>query len=160
MAKPAKAADAQPETAKTPTRNNKAAEAKPKKLSLLAAAYQVLKDAGEPMDCKAIVEAASQKGLWTSPAGRTPHATLYSAILRELAAKGAQPLGSKKSAGASSKPSEQTPISCTSTNAPRFPRAGVLSLAGQRANRVPTTRRGPTFAFTRPPPRLARSCAR
>jgi hypothetical protein len=25
------------------------------------------------------------KGYWTSPGGKTPHATLYSAILRELA---------------------------------------------------------------------------
>jgi hypothetical protein len=28
------------------------------------------------------------KGYWTSPAGRTPTATLYSAILRELKTKG------------------------------------------------------------------------
>jgi hypothetical protein len=28
------------------------------------------------------------KGLWTSPGGKTPHATLYSAILREIGAKG------------------------------------------------------------------------
>lgn len=29
-----------------------------------------------------------RQGLWTSPGGKTPHATLYSAILREITAKG------------------------------------------------------------------------
>ena len=28
------------------------------------------------------------KKLWTSPGGKTPHATLYSAILREINTKG------------------------------------------------------------------------
>ncbi len=28
------------------------------------------------------------KGYWTSPGGQTPHATLYSAILREINSKG------------------------------------------------------------------------
>jgi hypothetical protein len=30
----------------------------------------------------------AKKGLWTSPGGKTPHATLYSAIIREIALKG------------------------------------------------------------------------
>lgn len=30
----------------------------------------------------------AQKGYWTSPAGKTPDRTLYSAILREIAAAG------------------------------------------------------------------------
>lgn len=41
------------------------------------------------MTCKAMVEAMSAKGLWTSPAGKSPDATLYASILSELAAKGA-----------------------------------------------------------------------
>jgi len=32
-----------------------------------------------------MIEAMTSKGYWTSPGGKTPHATLYSAILRELA---------------------------------------------------------------------------
>jgi hypothetical protein len=28
------------------------------------------------------------QGLWKSPGGKTPHATLYSAIIREIATKG------------------------------------------------------------------------
>jgi hypothetical protein len=35
-----------------------------------------------------MIEAMGKKGYWTSPGGKTPHATLYSAILRELKAKG------------------------------------------------------------------------
>jgi hypothetical protein len=33
--------------------------------------------------------AMAEKGYWSSPTGRTPSATLYSAILRELKTKGA-----------------------------------------------------------------------
>ncbi len=29
----------------------------------------------------------SAQGLWTSPGGKTPHATLYAAILREITVK-------------------------------------------------------------------------
>ena len=32
----------------------------------------------------------ADKGYWSSPGGKTPHATLYSAILREIQAKGDQ----------------------------------------------------------------------
>ena len=41
--------------------------------------------AGEPMNAKSLIDAMAAKGYWTSPGGQTPHATLYSAILRELA---------------------------------------------------------------------------
>ena len=65
-----------------------AKEAKAKKLSALNAAAKVLADAKEPMACKELIEAMEKKGLWTSPGGKAPHATLYSAILREINAKG------------------------------------------------------------------------
>ncbi len=39
------------------------------------------------MGCKDVVEQAIEKGLW-SPGGKTPHATLYAAIIREIAKKG------------------------------------------------------------------------
>jgi hypothetical protein len=51
-----------------------------KKLSQIAAAVEVLKTAGEPMTCKAMVEAMTAKGLWASPGGKTPEATLYTAV--------------------------------------------------------------------------------
>jgi HB1, ASXL, restriction endonuclease HTH domain len=63
-------------------------KAKPKKLSALDAAAKLLGETGQPMNCQEMIEAMSKKGLWTSPGGKTPHATLYSAILRELKAKG------------------------------------------------------------------------
>jgi hypothetical protein len=40
------------------------------------------------MSCKEMIEAMAQKGYWTSPGGKTPAATLYAAILREVNAKG------------------------------------------------------------------------
>ncbi|MHC4447653.1 MAG: winged helix-turn-helix domain-containing protein [Planctomycetota bacterium] len=57
------------------------------KLSGLDAAAQILGQAKEPMGCKGIVEQAIEKGLW-SPKGKTPHATLYAAIIREISKKG------------------------------------------------------------------------
>ena len=59
-----------------------------KKTSQIQAALQVLANAKEPMSCQAMVEAMTAQGLWTSPGGKTPHATLYAAILREINAKG------------------------------------------------------------------------
>ena len=61
-----------------------AAKPEGKKLSQIEAAIKVLAKAGEPMNCKAMVEAMGQQGLWTSPGGATPEATLYSSILRDL----------------------------------------------------------------------------
>ena len=59
------------------------------KVSQLDAAVQVLKTKGEAMNCKAMVEAMLEKGLW-STGGKTPAATLYSAILREITVKGSE----------------------------------------------------------------------
>lgn len=61
---------------------------KPKKLSALDAAAQVLAASKEPMNAKEMIDAMAAKGLWRSPDGKTPWATLYSAITRELATKG------------------------------------------------------------------------
>ena len=62
--------------------------AKTKKLSALDAAAKVLAEAGTPMNAKEMIEAMATKGYWTSPGGKTPHATLYSALLREINVKG------------------------------------------------------------------------
>ena len=61
---------------------------KPKKVSALDAAAKVLGEKAKPMNCKEMIEAMAAKGYWQSPGGKTPAATLYSAILRELATKG------------------------------------------------------------------------
>jgi hypothetical protein len=57
------------------------------KLSCLDAAA-ILADKKEPMTTKDMIEAMAAKGLWSSPNGQTPAATLYSAILREINTKG------------------------------------------------------------------------
>jgi hypothetical protein len=64
-------------------------EPKPKKLSALDAAAKVLVESTQPMTTREMIDAIATKGYWTSPGGKTPHATLYSAILREITAKGA-----------------------------------------------------------------------
>ena len=64
------------------------AEPKAKKLSALDAAVKVLGEAGRAMTGKELIEAMAAKGYWTSPEGKTPEATLYSAILRETTTKG------------------------------------------------------------------------
>jgi hypothetical protein len=74
--------------AKKAEATKKAEAATPKKLSLIDAAAQVIAAAEAPMNAKEMIEAITAKGLWTSPGGKTPHATLYSAILREIGTKG------------------------------------------------------------------------
>lgn len=59
-----------------------------KRVSAIDAAAQVLAEASEPLNAKQLIDAIVAQGLWSSPAGKTPHATLYSAILREIKAKG------------------------------------------------------------------------
>jgi hypothetical protein len=74
-----------------PTKAKVAKPAKPtdgKKLSAIDAAAKVLGEAKQPMNCKELIEAMTTKGLWTSPGGKTPWATLYSAITREINVKG------------------------------------------------------------------------
>jgi len=61
---------------------------KEKKTSALDAAAKVLGENREPMNCQEMIKAMSDKGYWKSPGGLTPHATLYSAIQREIKGKG------------------------------------------------------------------------
>src|SRR5260370_40985098 len=57
-------------------------------LSCLNAAAKVLAEKGEPMTCKEMIEEMAAKGYWTTPGGKTPHATLYSSIARVIRDKG------------------------------------------------------------------------
>jgi hypothetical protein len=77
---------------KKPKAEKPAKEPKPMKAprsSGLTAAYQVLLDAGEPMACKAMVEKVLAAGTWKT-GGKTPEATIYAAIIREIRAKGSE----------------------------------------------------------------------
>ncbi len=80
--------DAAKDAAKPRPATKPKGDAKPKRVSAIDAAAQVLQNAGSPMNTKAMVTAMQDQGLWSSPAGKTPHATLYSAIIREITTKG------------------------------------------------------------------------
>ncbi len=64
------------------------APATEKKLSAITAAAKVLVESGVPMNAKQLIEAMAERGYWTSPGGKTPEATLYAAIAREIKTKG------------------------------------------------------------------------
>jgi len=80
-----------PKSAKTPK------ERKPKRVSGLDLAAKVLADAGEPLNAKTIAERAIAAGWKTS--GKTPEATLYAAIIREIAKKGKDARFAKRDRG-------------------------------------------------------------
>jgi hypothetical protein len=61
--------------------------AEPKALSGLDAAAQVLREAGEPMNAQDLVARILERGLWKTE-GKTPAATIYAAMIREVQAKG------------------------------------------------------------------------
>lgn len=86
----AKASDPAPkaEAATKTTKAKKSKEPKEKRVSAIDAAAQVLSVSKQPMNAKEMIEAMAAKKLWTSPGGKTPHATLYSAIIREIDVKG------------------------------------------------------------------------
>ena len=78
------------DTQSSPEAPAAAPEVKEKKMGLVSAAIQILKDgANTPMGVKEMVEQVTAKDLW-SPArgGKTPAATLYAAIFREIKQKG------------------------------------------------------------------------
>jgi hypothetical protein len=83
-------------------RSEKAADKKPKKTSALDAPARVLGEAKEPMNCQELIKAMADKGYWTSPGGKTPAATLYSAMTREIDKKARTP-GSRRRNAASSR---------------------------------------------------------
>jgi hypothetical protein len=84
---PAEAPAAPPPSVEAPC-PAEAAPARVARLSALDAAAQVLAEADKPMRAVEMVEVMQAKGLWTSPGGKTPEATLYAGIIREIAAKG------------------------------------------------------------------------
>ncbi|MEW4530608.1 winged helix-turn-helix domain-containing protein [Maioricimonas sp. JC845] len=78
-------------SAKTTTTKKAASRAKSSgRMSAFDAAAKVLSETSEPMTAKGMIEAMAARGYWTSPSGKTPHATLYAAIGREIATKGTE----------------------------------------------------------------------
>jgi hypothetical protein len=64
-----------------------AQDAADKRLSALDAAARVLTEGRQPMTCPELIQAMASKGYWSSPAGKTPAATLHAAIAREIKTK-------------------------------------------------------------------------
>ena len=60
-----------------------------KKVSGLDAAALVLAESGKPMKAIEMLAEIQKRSLWASK-GATPEATLYAAIIREIAAKGTE----------------------------------------------------------------------
>ncbi len=75
---------------KTPKTKKPVGDAKPKRVSALDAAAQVLQKSGQAMRSQEMISAMAEQGLWSSTNGKTPHATLYAAILREINEKGGE----------------------------------------------------------------------
>ena len=92
-AKGAKTKAATPKATKAASGRNVGEKGAPrgegKRLGLVDAAIQVMKEAGTPMNCKDIVKVILEKKLWETT-GKTPDATLYSSILRDIQKKGAE----------------------------------------------------------------------
>jgi hypothetical protein len=81
--------------AKRPTRRKPGArsltepnQATDQKLSALDAAAKVLRETGQPMSCPELIAQMAAKRYWSSPKGKTPSATLYAAIAREIRLRG------------------------------------------------------------------------
>ena len=71
-------------TAPTNKPRAKTASANGKKLSAIDAAAKVLSETGDPMDCRTLIATMASKKYWSSPGGKTPHATLHAAVTREI----------------------------------------------------------------------------
>ena len=58
------------------------------RLSALDAAAKVLSEAAEPMNCRQLIEAMTEKNYWQPNAGKTPQNTLHAALCKEIKTKG------------------------------------------------------------------------
>ena len=98
-AKATKSAKAPAKKAGPPPAGKSAGSAR-QKLSALAAAAKVLGETGKAMNCKELIDALAAKGYWKSPAGKTPWATLYASLIKEIATKGKESRFQKTDRGA------------------------------------------------------------
>jgi hypothetical protein len=60
----------------------------PQKMSALDAAAKVLSESKQPLRSGELIEQMAAQGYWKSPGGKTPAATLYAALMREINIKG------------------------------------------------------------------------
>ncbi len=74
--------------AKKNTKKATARKQAPQKMSALDAAAKVLSESKQPLRSGELIEQMAAQGYWKSPGGKTPAATLYAAITREINTKG------------------------------------------------------------------------
>ena len=82
--KPAKAAKGKDAKAAKGKGKAKKAEEPPRKLSLANAAVEVLRQENKPLNTRELVKLATERGLWTPTACRTPEQSLYGAFFLEI----------------------------------------------------------------------------
>ena len=75
------------QTATSPAAIPEAPSMVPKLLSGLDAAALVLREASTPLNAQDLVGLMLERGLWKTE-GKTPSATIYAAMIREITAKG------------------------------------------------------------------------
>jgi hypothetical protein len=84
----------------TPRQDTKVKQQAPvSKLSALAAAAKLLGETPKALSAQELIDAMQAQGYWTSPKGKTPSATLYAALTREIKTKGKQARFHKASPG-------------------------------------------------------------
>ena len=66
------------------TEDAEIAEEPPRKLSLANAAVEVLRQENKPLNTRELVKLATERGLWTPTACRTPEQSLYGAFFLEI----------------------------------------------------------------------------
>ena len=84
VAKKTNAKAAKATTTKATKKNATVTKQAAKKLSQIEAAIQILGKSKNPMNCIAMVEAMQVQGLWSTPGGATPEATLDAALASEF----------------------------------------------------------------------------
>jgi hypothetical protein len=82
-----KTAAPRPAAASDPAQAPPGPAARPAKLSALDAAARVLSESQQALTCPELIAAMAAQGYWTSPAGKTPQATLHAALTREIKLK-------------------------------------------------------------------------
>jgi hypothetical protein len=82
--KPAKATKGKDAKAAKGKGKARKAEEPPRKLSLANAAVEVLRQENKPLNTRELVKLATERGLWTPTACRTPEQSLYGAFFLEI----------------------------------------------------------------------------
>ena len=104
---------------------------------------RVLGETGQSMSCPEMIGAMAAKGYWTSPGGKTPHATLYSAIATRSPRRATRPASPRL--GPAGSPGTARPQRAPAPRiAPEAPTTRGFFSSGRASPHGPRTRRGPT----------------